>query len=209
MLLLRPGTGGRRSVRRRSRPVRMLGVSAGVVTALADASDMYVFTSPDRSDTVTVVANYYPFQAYNLPYHFATDTRYDMNIDGRGDGKPEITYRWTFRNEDNRGLLPAEAIGPVYSVKSANLRFRQHYTLENLQRGSAPRTLVQDGIAAPPHLGRVGVPVNVNTLVLQIPKAEVALRGDATRNPVIGVRATEPQTPPGKQFPYIPAPLHL
>ena len=28
----------------------------------ADATDLYAFTSPDKPDTVTIIANYYPFE---------------------------------------------------------------------------------------------------------------------------------------------------
>lgn len=209
-----------------------------------DATDLYAFTSPDAPETVTVIANYHPFQAPNtpVPYHFATKTRYDLNIDSTGDGKPEITYRWTFRNEDRRGLLPAYVTGPVTSLDDVNLRFRQHYTLQRIRPGSPPQTLVRDAIAAPTHLGslfmpdyaalrkgateklpdggrtyvgqaadpfytslkatglirfgtpvppiKTGTPLNVHSMVLQVPKKELALKGDAASNPVIGVWAT-------------------
>lgn len=209
-----------------------------------DATDLYAFTSPDAPDTITVVANYHPFQApgVQVPYRFATDTRYDINFDSTGDGKPEVTYRWTFRDEDRRGLWPAYVTGVVTSLDSDNLRFRQRYTLERLEPGQAARTLVADGTAAPNHFGqllmpdygklrreaietlpgggqtyagqaadpfytnlkatsliRFGVPtpplktptpMNLSTMVLQVPKSAVALNGDLTRNPVVGIWAT-------------------
>ncbi|MDX6327677.1 MAG: hypothetical protein QOI83_60 [Streptomycetaceae bacterium] len=161
----------------------MLGMSAGVVTALAggilfgpglaesgasshwdapivvtdpqiDATDMYTFTSADRSDTVTGVANYYRFQAYNLPYHFATDTRYDMNIDSRGDGK------LGYLGGDRQGFPNGRRLTDDPTV--------------------AMLSMLQGGLLTP---GLPGV-------------------GD-------DVMGAEAQTPPGKQFPYIPAPLHL
>lgn len=209
-----------------------------------DATDLYAFTSPEAPDTMTVVANYHPFQAPGaaVPYRFATDTRYDVNFDSTGDGKPDVTYRWTFRDEDNQGLFPVPVTGVVDSLNSSNLRFKQRYTLERLEPGAASRTLVRNGTAAPTHFGqllmpdydklrreaveklpgggqvytgqaadpfytnlkatsliRFGVPtppiqtptpLNLSTMVLQVPKSEIALRGDAKRNPVVGVWAT-------------------
>ncbi len=209
-----------------------------------DATDMYAFTSPDAPDTMTVAVNYHPFQAPGtpVPYRFATDARYDVHFDSTGDGKADVTYRWTFRDEDNRGLVPAYVTGVVDSLDSGNLRFRQRYTLQKLRPGAAAQTLVRDGTAAPTHFGRLVMPdydklrgeaierlpgggktyagqaadpfytnlkatslirfgaptpplrtptpLNVSTMVLQVPKSEVALRGDAERNPVVGVWAT-------------------
>ncbi|WP_283139395.1 DUF4331 domain-containing protein [Rhizohabitans arisaemae] len=208
-----------------------------------DATDLYAFTSPDAPETITVIVNYQPFELPRspIPYRFAVDTHYDVNVDNTGDGTPDLVYRWTFRDEDRRGLLPF-VTGPVTSLTSPHLRFRQHYTLERLRPGSPPETLVRDAIAAPSHLGpplmpdydklrreairrlpgggqtyagqaadpfytnlkatalirfgvpvppiNVGTPLNVSTMVLQVPKSELALRGDSGRNPVVGVWAT-------------------
>ena len=71
----------------------------------ADNTDVYAFVSPDKPDTVTLIANWIPFEEPNGGpnfYPFATDARYNIKIDNDGDGKPDITYRWTFSNHDRR-----------------------------------------------------------------------------------------------------------
>lgn len=72
-----------------------------------DVSDLYLFTSPDKPDTVTMICNWSGFQ---LPivdgilpfYRFVDKGHYDFNIDNDGDGKPEFTYRFDFKNTDGR-----------------------------------------------------------------------------------------------------------
>ena len=48
----------------------------------ADNTDLYAFVSPDRPDTVTILANFIPFQnpqgGPNF-YEFAEDVRYDID----------------------------------------------------------------------------------------------------------------------------------
>ncbi|MEV8639235.1 DUF4331 domain-containing protein [Streptosporangium sp. NPDC051023] len=124
-----------------------------------DAADLYAFTSPERQDTVTLVVDYVPFQPQNTLNPFATDTRYELHIDHTGTGKPDITYRWTFRNEDRRPpLSPLTAKGVVRSAHDDSLLFRQRYTLEKLLPGRPDQTLVRDAIAAPSHLGSLVMP---------------------------------------------------
>ncbi|MEE4545980.1 DUF4331 domain-containing protein [Streptomyces sp. V4-01] len=224
-----------------------------------DNTDLYAFASPDRSDTVTLVANWYPFQEPNGGpnfYPFATDAHYDINIDSQGTGKPDLTYRWTFRNEDRRGEKTfLYNNGVVKNLRDKTLLFRQHYTLQELRPGKRPVTLVKDAIAAPSDVGKASMPdygklraqatrklagggqtvasqaadpffldlrvfdllyggnlkesghntlngYNVNTLAIQIPKSKLAFKGNAKRNPVIGVWSTTErrtmQLSPGK-----------
>jgi hypothetical protein len=205
-----------------------------------DATDLYAFTSPDKTDTVTIVANYIPFQIPLKPYQFDTNVQYEIHVDNTGDGKPAITYRWTFRN---KGLpVPSffrkrehQAAGPESLVS-------QTFTLTKLTPGQPDKTLIKDGYVGPSDMGPLvtpgyaslrkkavldlpgggkvftgqaadpfygdnkavsllrfgmpfpaistGVPMNVDSLALQLPKSELALKGDAQANPVIGVWTT-------------------
>ncbi|MFI6517624.1 DUF4331 domain-containing protein [Spirillospora sp. NPDC050679] len=142
----------------------------------ADNTDLYAFTSPDAPDSVSLVANWHPFQEPNGGpnfYPFATDTRYNIKIDNDGDAKPDIVYRWTFRNEDRRGSRTfLYNNGPVRSLTDPSLLFRQRYTLQQVTR-KGTRTLVKDAIAAPSNTGTASMP------------DYASLRGQATR-PVPG-----------------------
>ncbi|MFG2823329.1 DUF4331 domain-containing protein [Kitasatospora sp. NPDC048365] len=227
-----------------------------------DNTDVYAFTSPDNPDTVTLIANWLPFQEPNGGpnfYPWADGAHYDINIDSQGTGKPDITYRWTFHTEDQRGTNTfLYNNGVVNNLSDPTLLFRQYYTLEELRPGCKPLTLVDHGQVAPSDTGRASMPnygqlrqqatvqlpgggqtvatqaadpffldlrvfdllyggnlsevgqntlagYNVNSVALQIPKSRLAYKGDATRNPVIGIwSSTEKQTlklSPGKADP--------
>src|SRR3954468_12079812 len=66
---------------------------------VADSTDVYAFVSPDRPDTVTLIANYIPFQAPDGGpnfYEFGNDVAYDIHISNKGKGRADITYRFQF-----------------------------------------------------------------------------------------------------------------
>jgi hypothetical protein len=127
----------------------------------ADNTDTYAFVSPDKKNTVTLLANWVPFQDPNGGpnfYPFATDARYNIKVDNSGDGVADITYQWTFRNDDKRGndtFLYNN--GPVTSLKDENLLFKQRYTLKKISR-SGSKTLISNGIAAPSFTGKASMP---------------------------------------------------
>lgn len=65
-----------------------------------DPTDVYAFVSPDAPTTVTLIANWIPFQdATGGPnfYHFDDNARYNIKVDRDGDAKADIIYRWTFK----------------------------------------------------------------------------------------------------------------
>src|SRR6476620_4273197 len=57
---------------------------------LADNTDLYAFRSPDDTNTVTIIANYIPFE---LPeggpnyYTFGTNVRYEIHVKNNADRK--------------------------------------------------------------------------------------------------------------------------
>ena len=66
---------------------------------VADSTDVYAFVSPDRPNTVTLIANYIPFQAPDGGpnfYEFGDDVAYDINISNKGKGEADIIYRFHF-----------------------------------------------------------------------------------------------------------------
>ncbi|WP_052423195.1 DUF4331 domain-containing protein [Nonomuraea candida] len=115
-----------------------------------DATDLYAFTSPERPDTVTIVANYIPFQAPHKPYQFDTDARYEVHIDNAGTGRPAVTYRWTFAN---KGLpVPSFLRKREHQAGPFDKLVEQSYTLTRLRDGKG-ETLVRDGYVAPTDMG--------------------------------------------------------
>src|SRR5580658_1789667 len=75
---------------------------------LADNTDVYAFRSPDDTNTITIIANYIPFE---LPQggpnysSFGENIRYEVHVknnDSSSNGD-DITYRFTFTqtNQDS------------------------------------------------------------------------------------------------------------
>ncbi|MET8655010.1 DUF4331 domain-containing protein [Nocardia aurea] len=208
-----------------------------------DNTDVYAFVSPDKPDTVTIVANWFGLQEPNGGpnfYPWATDANYDINIDNDGNGKPNLSYRVNFTTDDRRGGTTfLYNNGPVTGLDDENLLFRQNYTV-SVSQGADDWRPIAHGRVAPSYTGQASMPdydalreqattslpgggtayvgaaedpffldlrvfdllyggdlsevgtdtlaaSNVNTVVLQVPKSDLALRNDATRNPVIGV----------------------
>ncbi|TDB75793.1 DUF4331 domain-containing protein [Micromonospora sp. KC723] len=105
---------------------------------VADSSDLYAFVTPDRPDTVTLIANYVPLQ---LPsggpnfFEFGDDVRYEIHIDNDGDGHPDVTYRFEFTTEITNPNSFLYNTGPIDSLDSKNWNRRQFYRLTRVADG--------------------------------------------------------------------------
>lgn len=126
-----------------------------------DNTDVWAFTSPDRPDTVTLIANWWPLSEPNGgPTYFpwAEGAHYDVNIDSNGDAKPDLTYRWVFKTQDHRDGTFLYNNGPVTSLNDKNLLFRQTYDLIVIDAAGHQKTLLKDAPAAPSNLGAASIP---------------------------------------------------
>src|SRR5438128_6032024 len=68
----------------------------------ADNTDLYAFRSPDKPDTVTILSDWIPGEdpaAGPNWYTFSPTARYDIYADTNGDGKPDVTWYFRFRNQ--------------------------------------------------------------------------------------------------------------
>jgi Domain of unknown function (DUF4331) len=103
----------------------------------ADNTDVYAFVSPDRPDTVTLIANFIPFE---LPYggpnfnEFADDVRYEIKISNRGDAWADIVYRFTFRTMIRNRQTFLYNTGPITSPTDATWNRPQTFTLTRWTR---------------------------------------------------------------------------
>jgi hypothetical protein len=111
-------------------------------TPRVDGTDFYMFRSyePGRSDYVTFLANYIPFQDPQGGPNFFNldkDAVYNINIVNDGSGRPSLTFQFRFTNKDQLLTVPAGGknvavpllnIGPV-SASGANLNVIQSYTV--------------------------------------------------------------------------------
>jgi len=128
---------------------------------VADSTDLYAFVSPDKPDTVTLIANYIPLEeppgGPNF-YEFGEDVQYDINIDNDGDGQPDITYRFTFHTtvRDRDTFLYNTA--PILSLDSPSWNRRQFYTVTLIKSDWGQQVLAH-GLACPPcNIGPLSTP---------------------------------------------------
>src|SRR3989440_12952176 len=86
---------------------------------MADNTDLYAFVSPDRPDTVTIIANYIPLEAPasgpNFP-SFDDSVLYAINIDNNGDGKDDLSYEFRFTTQTRNPNTFLYNTGPITSL---------------------------------------------------------------------------------------------
>ncbi len=83
----------------------------------ADNTDLYAFVSPDKPDTVTIIANYDGFQepagGPNF-YPFDPKVLYWIKVDNNGDGMPDVTYTFQFKTDvANPNSFLYSGYGPI------------------------------------------------------------------------------------------------
>jgi hypothetical protein len=74
----------------------------------ADTTDLYAFRSMDAPNSLTVIANWIPAEdpaAGPNWYRFSERARYSIKIDRNGDAKPDVSYRFRFKNRDGSLFL--------------------------------------------------------------------------------------------------------
>jgi Domain of unknown function (DUF4331) len=119
---------------------------------VADNTDVYAFVSPDKPDTVTLIANFIPLQ---LPYggpnfhEFSDDVRYEIHVSNSGDGRADVTYRFRFTTVIRNKNTFLYNTGPIDSIGSRNWNRPQFATVTRIdRRGSS--TVLGRNLAVPP-----------------------------------------------------------
>jgi len=110
----------------------------------ADLTDVYAFRSPDRPSTVTILANVIPGEdpaAGPNYYSFSPSARYELKIDTNGDVRPNVIYRFQFRQET----------GPLFLGDTA-----QPFTITRIAGGKS--TVVVRGTTPPNNIGPRSTP---------------------------------------------------
>src|ERR1700749_5086802 len=128
---------------------------------VADSSDVYAFVSPDKPDTVTLIANYVPLQGPaggpNF-YEFGDDVLYEIHVDNNGDGRADVTYQFRFTTEVRNENTFLYNTGPIQTLNSANWNRRQFYSVTRLDSHGRGHTLGH-GLASPPcNIGPLSTP---------------------------------------------------
>jgi len=74
----------------------------------ADLTDVYAFRSPDKPNTVTILANVIPGEDPGAGpnwYTFSPNARYNLKIDTNGDVRPDVIYRFQFQRKTGQFFL--------------------------------------------------------------------------------------------------------
>ena len=110
----------------------------------ADLTDLYAFRSPDKPNTVTLLANVLPGEdpaAGPNWYTFSPGARYNIKVDTDGDVKPNVIYRFQFQTKT----------GPYFLGDTA-----QPFTVTRVEGGKT--TVVAKGTTAPNNIGPRSTP---------------------------------------------------
>ena len=117
---------------------------------LCDNTDVYAFRSPDDPNTITIIANYIPFE---LPeggpnyYTFGTNIRYEIHIKNKTTTTTDdILYRFTFSqvNQDPTTF---------FNIRLGQQNLKTTYICEKSVNGGAFITVVTNGIVPPANIG--------------------------------------------------------
>jgi hypothetical protein len=137
---------------------------------VADSTDLYAFVSPDKSDTVTLLANYIPLQsAAGGPnfYEFGEDVKYNIHIDTEGHGEANITYEFRFTTTVANPDTFLYNTGPIKSLSDPNWNRKQHYEVIrwDLKGSKVVRTFLAQNLHCPPcNIGPLSTPNYANAL---------------------------------------------
>jgi hypothetical protein len=114
---------------------------------LADNTDLYAFRSPDDPNTITIIANYIPFE---LPeggpnyFNFGENIHYEIHIKNKATGAADdITYRFTFTNTN-------EDPTTFFNIRLGKQNLKTTYKCEKSIDGGATWTTIKDGGIVPP-----------------------------------------------------------
>lgn len=98
----------------------------------ADDTDVYAFVAPDAPGSLTLVANWIPFEdpagGPNF-YRFDDRASYYLNIDNTGDGRYDIRYRFRFKTKVLNPNSFLYALPGVSSITDAKLNVQQTYSV--------------------------------------------------------------------------------
>ena len=133
----------------------------------ADNTDVYAFVSPDRPDTVTIIANYIPFEdpagGPNY-YRFDPTVLYELNVDNDGDADEDVAYQFRFATSVSNPDTFLYNTGPVTSPTDPDLNVKQTYTVTRVvERAgrSVESSVLASGLPVPP--AKVIVPAIAKT----------------------------------------------
>lgn len=133
-----------------------------------DCTDVYAFVSPDKTDTVTLVANYIPLEEPSAGpnyFKFSDTALYEIHVDNDGDTVEDVTFSLRFTTTTKASNTFLYNTGPISVAPGGNdytnLNVVQHYTLTQIRgdRRNGIRTVLgQNLVVAPNNVGPKSIP---------------------------------------------------
>ena len=126
------------------------------VDPLADNTDLYVFRSPDDTNTVTIVANYVPlelpeggpnYSSFGEGIYYEIHIKNQTSVGPLGTAADDITYRFTFSqtNEDP---------STFFNIRLGQQNLKTTYIAEkSTDGGNSFVTIVSNGVVPPNNIG--------------------------------------------------------
>jgi hypothetical protein len=118
---------------------------------LADNTDLYAFKSPDDPNSITIIANYIPFESPEGGpnyFNFGPNVRYEIHIKNKtSSAGDDITYRFTFSstNEDPTTF---------FNIRLGKQNLKTTYKCEkSTDGGQSFTTIVSNGVVPPNNIG--------------------------------------------------------
>ena len=128
---------------------------------VADSTDLYAFISPDKPNTVTLIANYIPLETPaggpNF-FEFGDDVLYEIHVDNNGDGVADVTYQFNFQTQNTIPTTFLYNVGPIQSLTSANWNRRQTYSVTRVTGNGNAQVLAQNVPCPPCNIGPLSTP---------------------------------------------------
>jgi hypothetical protein len=118
---------------------------------LADNTDVYAFKSPDDPNTITIIANYIPFESPEGGpnyFNFGANVRYEIHIKNKANTPgDDITYRFTFSTTSEDGST-------FFNIRLGKQNLKTTYMCQkSTDGGRSFVTIVSNGIVPPNNIG--------------------------------------------------------
>ncbi|WP_445259023.1 DUF4331 domain-containing protein [Nocardioides aurantiacus] len=127
---------------------------------VADSTDVYAFVSPDKPDTVTIIANYIPLQQPDGGpnfYEFGDDVSYTIHISHGGKAARDISYRFDFSTKIRNPKTFLYNTGQIKNLGDATWNRPQVYSVSRTENGRT--TMLARNLPCPPvNVGKRSTP---------------------------------------------------
>ena len=146
---------------------------------VADSTDVYAFVSPDKPDTVTLIANYVPLQEPSGGpnfYEFGDNVLYEIHISNSGTSESDISFQFQFHTKYTTPGSFLYNTGPITSLGSPNWNSKQFYSVS--RRDHSGHHELGQHLACPP----------CNVGVASTPDYEAKLGGPAVHDLGHGIK---------------------